>query len=43
MPADLLVKFMHDYKYAFKYSAELENVKRDARAARAAVRKPASK
>ena len=39
MPPDLLLKFLTDYRYAFKYSAELENVKKEARKRRALAKK----
>ena len=42
MPPDLLLKFLKDYRYAFKYSAELENVKKEARQRRALAKKRAS-
>jgi hypothetical protein len=42
MPPDLLIKFLTDYRYAFKYSAELENVNKEARQRRALAKKRAS-
>ena len=39
MPADLLLKFLKDYQYSFKYSEALENVKKDARKRRAAAKR----
>jgi hypothetical protein len=38
MPPDLILKVMRDCKYAFKYSADIENAKKHARTERARLR-----
>ena len=38
MPPDLINKFLNDCRYAFKYSADIENAKKNARTERARLR-----
>jgi hypothetical protein len=38
MPPDLILKVMNDCKYAFKYSADIEHAKKNARTERARLR-----